>query len=149
MSFQKILVPVDFSPASRHAIETALSLAQSYGASVDVVHISPRGVDYLPLDEHLFGKGGKQRSLTEEVRSAAQKAFDEFLGQLPETQRQRITTRLEAGVPWQTIKKLVDDEGFDLIVMGVHGRTGPQHVLLGSTTDRVLRRVSCPVLAVR
>jgi nucleotide-binding universal stress UspA family protein len=56
--------------------------------------------------------------------------------------------RLEAGVPATEIVRLARD-GFDLVVLGTHGRTGFQHALLGSVAERVVRRSPVPVLTVR
>lgn len=57
--------------------------------------------------------------------------------------------RLEVGVPWEAIVCVAGDEGAEMIVMGTHGRTGLDRLLLGSVAERVVRRAPCPVLTVR
>jgi universal stress protein A len=58
------------------------------------------------------------------------------------------TTQLQ-GIPAQEIITLAETGGFDLIVMGTHGRTGVPHMLIGSVTERVIRHAPCPVLTLR
>jgi nucleotide-binding universal stress UspA family protein len=59
-----------------------------------------------------------------------------------------VGTKLLQGVAWDEIVRFAKTEGFDLIVMGTHGRTGIKHALLGSITEKVVRTASCPVLTV-
>jgi nucleotide-binding universal stress UspA family protein len=56
---------------------------------------------------------------------------------------------LKVGVPWQEIVRAAAEERADMIVMGTHGRTGLERLLLGSVTERVVRGAPCPVLTVR
>ena len=56
---------------------------------------------------------------------------------------------LAAGHPAETIVRVAQERAADLIVMGTHGRTGLQHVLLGSVAEKVVRLAPCPVLTVR
>jgi nucleotide-binding universal stress UspA family protein len=62
---------------------------------------------------------------------------------------QAITTRIEVGIPSQAIQTVADTTGADLLVVGTHGRTGLEHVLIGSTAERVVRMAPCPVLTVK
>ncbi|MEK7715145.1 MAG: universal stress protein, partial [candidate division NC10 bacterium] len=56
---------------------------------------------------------------------------------------------LEVGVPFEEIVKAAEKEGADMIVMGTHGRSGLNRLLLGSVAERVIRLAPCPVLTVR
>jgi nucleotide-binding universal stress UspA family protein len=60
----------------------------------------------------------------------------------------RITTAIERGIPFQEIADYVDTHGIDIVVMGTHGRTGLERFLIGSVTEKVLRTVDVPVIAV-
>ena len=62
-----------------------------------------------------------------------------------------VTARavVRAGVPWREIVHLAAEEHADMIVMGTQGRTGLEHLLLGSVAERVVRTAPCPVLTVR
>jgi nucleotide-binding universal stress UspA family protein len=58
------------------------------------------------------------------------------------------TEAIRLGVPHEIIREYIDENDVDLVVMGTHGRTGLEHTLLGSTTERVVRTVDVPVLTV-
>jgi nucleotide-binding universal stress UspA family protein len=73
----------------------------------------------------------------------------EFVAQAREDGIEIANTRVEQGDPSHTIVTLADSDGYDLIAMGTHGRSGFAHLLLGSVAEKVVRRASCPVLTVR
>ena len=148
MKVTRILVPVDFSDPSRQAVKHAAWLAGKLGAKVDVLHVASRPVEYLPLEEWIFGEARGQKNVEEKVLEAAQKAFTRFLNEFSEATRGKLTTRVETGVPSQVIIQVTEDDEYDMVVMGTHGRTGAKHATLGSTAERVLRKANCPVLVV-
>jgi nucleotide-binding universal stress UspA family protein len=116
---------------------------------IDLLHVSERPAEYLPLDEWIWGEERDQHRIDDAIREAARAAFDDFLATLPADARARVTPRHELGVPWQTIVRVAEEGGHDLIVMGTHGHTGVEHILLGSVAERVLRHAPCPVMTVR
>jgi universal stress protein A len=138
-----ILVPVDFSDHSAHALDVAVSLAQSFGAQIHLLHcyqirvggVSPYG---LVIPE----------SLDREVREAAAGKLDEW--------KEKITAagvKVEGGVtplfPSDAIASHAEEIPADLIVMGTRGLTGLKHVVLGSIAERTIRIAPCPVLTVK
>ncbi|HEU4731014.1 MAG TPA: universal stress protein [Kofleriaceae bacterium] len=144
MTFKKILCPIDFSPGSQQAMGVAVRLATASNAELVLAHawylpplayggeypVAPEAVQILVDDE--------KRGLEDAARDAA------ALG------ARRVETRLLSGVPWQQLVELLRaDTGFDLVVMGTHGRTGLSRFLLGSVTENVVRQAPCPVLVVR
>lgn len=144
MSFKKILCPIDFSPASQHAMRVAVRLAAASDAELVLTHVW-----YLPPlaygGEYPIAPGAVQilvedneRGLTEAAAEAAQ------LG------ARRVTTKLLTGVPWdQIVDALRGDAAIDLVVMGTQGRTGLERILLGSVAENVVRHAPCPVLVTR
>jgi universal stress protein A len=72
--------------------------------------------------------------------------LDEFLSRV--RPRENVHAVLDHGKPYNTILKVAAG-GYDLIVMGTHGRSGLPHLLLGSVTEKVVRSASCPVLTIR
>ncbi len=139
----KVLCAVDFSAPSRAALTMAADLAQRYGASLTVLHVFQLPATLLPegmllspamVSEHFQAVNGL---LDEEKRHA------ESLGV------RTVETALVDGVPWREIVARAKDGGFDLVVVGTHGRTGIRHVLLGSVAERVVRHAHCPVVTVR
>jgi nucleotide-binding universal stress UspA family protein len=132
--FHRILCPVDFSEASRQALQYGERLAAASGAEVVVLHAFdlPGSYDYpgqtRPLDPTL-------RERLEMVRPASPQV--------------KFHHALHAGLAGDVICWYAEDQKCDLIVMGTHGRTGLKHLLLGSVAEHVLRHARCPVLVVR
>lgn len=138
MSFQRILVPTDFSEFAGFALDHAIGLARESGASIDIVHsayvpnlhevVAPPEVDRMIHDT------AKRRlvALLERAQSARVTAETHLVEETPTVAIQQLASRLES----------------DCIVMGTRGLTGLQHVVLGSTTERTLRIAPCPVLTV-
>ena len=140
--FKRILVPTDFSDYATKATRVALDLAQRYDATITLVHID---------DPLLFGfpdgypaPAEARRLLQEELQQqlAAAKADAELV------KPGGVETRLIEGLPATALCEFARS-GFDLIVMGTHGRSGIARVLLGSVAERVVRHAPCPVLTIR
>jgi nucleotide-binding universal stress UspA family protein len=140
---KRILCPVDFSEHSFRALERAVSLADWFGAEVTALHVVPPlpgpGLElpYFPAPLETARELGEQ---------AERKLRDLAISFLAE--RVPIETRVRGGDPWREIAAEAKELPADLVVMGTHGRSGFEHFLLGSVTEKVLRRVSCPVLTV-
>jgi nucleotide-binding universal stress UspA family protein len=138
---RRIFVPVDFSDPSRQALSAAVALARRLGSRMAVAHVA-RG---NRPDSHIVAE---QMGVTFDTRRAGRGNLAEFLKRElpPSLQPTRIVA---AGVPFDEITKAAAAWDADLIVIATHGYTGLKQVLLGSTTERVVRQASCPVLVVR
>jgi nucleotide-binding universal stress UspA family protein len=148
-NFNRVLVPVDFSSASKRALDHALTLVAE-GGQVDVIHVAAPPSTYLPLDRMVFDSGEEvQRDWDREVVEGARQELEAFLQSVPAHDRARISERLVTGVPYEAILEVAKDGGHDLLVMSTHGRSGAKRVLMGSVAERLLRRAPCPVLTVR
>lgn len=143
-TIDKILFATDFSESSDHAFEYARTLASSFKAKLIVIHVINEPVDlrgfYVP---HIsFDK------LEEEIRQGAENMMRKFceskLAGFGE-----YDSLVISGIPYEEILKKADTENVSLIVLGTHGRTGLDHVLFGSTAEKVVRKSRCPVLTVR
>lgn len=153
MKLGKILVPVDLSPPSARALKHAVDLAgyADEDSVIDVLHVARRPAAYLPF-ERWIGKGDDvPADVDAVVVDAAEKAQEEFIADaLPdEDDRDGVHALVELGIASQTIIKLAKERAYDVIVIGTHGRTGADRVLMGSTAERVLRNAPCPVVTVR
>jgi universal stress protein A len=145
-SFKKILVPIDFTPHSEEALRVASDIAVHYSASITLVYCQepveyalPEGaVPYTPPPDQARVLADTFR---ERLRDATRRA--EEMGVWI------VNSRLLQGSPSRAIVDFAKTEGFDVIVLGTHGRTGLQHVLMGSVAERVLRTAPCPVMAVK
>ncbi len=143
----RVLVPIDFSPSSRAALEYATFLAGKLGAELTVLHVwEPPGYvgpDTLALLPVAAGQPG-----WDQTRGEVMREVELFLGRAQSRPR-NLSARVEAGEPSDAILSVAKEGGADLIVMGTHGRTGLSRLLIGSVAEAVLRRSTCPVLTVR
>lgn len=139
IAFRRILCPVDFSDGSRHALDHAVAIARWYGGTVAAVHV----VHPIPYADPLMA--GAIIFMPEDLDRTRQE-LAEFV--TDETGTTPIDTAVVQGDATQTILKWAEDPPADLIVMGTHGRRGFERLILGSVTERVLRKASCPVLTV-
>jgi universal stress protein A len=143
-TFTKILTAIDFSENSDFAFEYALIMAQKFDAELTIVHVINEPVDlrgfYVP---HISFE-----QLEKEIEDGAVKMMESFCA----TRLGGFTnykTSIIAGIPYDEITRAAEECGASLIVLGTHGRTGLDHLLFGSTAERVVRSASCPVLTVR
>jgi universal stress protein A len=143
----KVLVPIDFSPSARAALEYATFVAGKFGAELLVAHVwEPPG--YVGPDTLALLPVGSGQPGWEQTRNEVQREVDHFLARAP-ARPKGLAVRVEAGEPSDTILQLAKEFGADLIVMGTHGRTGLSRLLIGSVAEAVLRRSTCPVLTIR
>ena len=143
-SIHSILVPIDFSLHSKNALKYAVPLAEKFKASLHLVYvveptIYPADLGFgqvvLPgVEEELREKGG------EELQSLMEK---EIGG------RVKSSCAVRTGNPHQEILREAEELGVALIVVATHGHSGVEHMLFGSTADRIVRNAKCPVLTVR
>lgn len=140
---QKILFPTDFSGASIHAASYALSLAKSYKARLYVLHIVDTSEEasgfYLP---HL-----SYEKLDRELKESAAGMLEKFCATRFKGYK-NIEQRVLAGEPYKEILKMIKGMDIDLAVMGTLGKAGIDRFFFGSTTERVMRKASCPVFVV-
>jgi nucleotide-binding universal stress UspA family protein len=145
-TFKKILVPIDFSLSARAALETALQLAKTFGGSVDALNTWSTP-SYLPAFTALKLENNE---ITETVHSRAHAQAKEAMAAFLEdvnTSGVTVTTKVAFGPPADVI--VAASTGYDLVVMGTHGRTGMSRLVLGSVAAKVVQRSFCPVLTVR
>jgi nucleotide-binding universal stress UspA family protein len=145
--FRRILVPVDYSEHSRQSARAAVELAQELGASVDIVHVWDRPA-YASDGVMVRRSGEEHRSLSELIRENAESEMKEFLATLEVPTGVPVTHRMCSGEPAQRLVEEARTGGYDLIVVGTHGRAGVLHLLLGSTAERLIRLSPVPVLVV-
>lgn len=146
MSFDRILVATDFSACSRAALVKAMGLAKRLGAELTLCHaIAP--VSYDPLDRSLFGKDRPRYTLADYLKEAAEKELRAFLADVPGIDEAKA--ELREGEPVQVLLDAIEEGGYDLVVMGTHGRSGIESFLMGSVAERVVRAAPCAVLTIR
>ncbi len=142
MRIKRILVPVDFSPASLAALRHATELAHTFKSSIDVVHVI-EALTYAPM----IGASVDLERLREEQERAARRELDR-IGATLGRRLGRKHTLLRIGGAASSIVDEARHRGSDLIVMSTQGRHGVGRWLLGSVAERVVRTADCPVLIV-
>jgi nucleotide-binding universal stress UspA family protein len=145
MLFQRILCPIDFSEFSTLAFRHAVSLAEHYRASLVALHVLEMWK--YPYADYAAADGGDYANLRKSLHMGAKEHLHGFVKQHP---HERIHPELAIceGRAADSILSFAQREKFDLIVMGTHGRRGFDRLVLGSTTNRVMRRACSPVLVV-
>jgi nucleotide-binding universal stress UspA family protein len=141
----RILCPIDFSEFSARAYRHALSLAQHYRAKLFVQHIVEL---YQYPSVGFVTSAGLYEEFCQALLHNAKEKLQEFVKNHAgnDIHPERI---VELGIASDSILAFAEAQKTDLIVMGTHGRRGFDRLMLGSVTERVMRKASCPVLAVR
>ena len=144
-AFKRILCPVDFSEFSRHALDEAIAIAHLYDGCVTALHVFPIAI---PADPFGGLPDFQPFRLTERHRAHILRQLSTF-GTAEGAEPRRITVALREGTNIDAeILEAADRMKPDLIVMGTHGRSGFQHVMLGSVVEKVLHKARYPVLTV-
>ena len=138
---KKILVTTDFSETSQTAFSLAREVAERFDARLVVLHVIDAQLP--PLVFEPSGVSAGEFELERAERSTAR--LKDFAAQLDAGAEPIVT----AGTPHLEIVKFAENNEIDLIVIATHGRGFFSHAILGSTTERVVRRAPCQVLTVR
>jgi len=144
IELQRILCPIDFSDYSRHALDHALTLARWYESALTVLYVHP----IVPMAASGPGAPAFPPLLaTARDREIVLESMRCFAGDSPNADVPASFEIFE-GASAPTILERAAALPSNLIVMGTHGRSGFERLVLGSTTEKVLRKASCPVLSV-
>ena len=163
MAFTHVFVPTDFSEPAQHALRYALEEATLHHAKVTLLHVMPphTGTEVYFItgapgtgpgfDPVLGGRIGTPTPPQPTVvrHDHNEEALTQLHDLMPESFQGAWEVEVAAGHPAETIVRIAQERDADLIVMGTHGRTGLQHVLLDSVAEKVVRLAPCPVLTVR
>lgn len=132
---KKILVPVDFSDHSLHALEIASGVAADQDTTLALVHIWTSQVS--------FNESSPPAVVLAAQEAAARRRLEELRPPRPKVKVERY---LSVGAPDNEIIRYVQILTPDVIVMGTYGQTGVSHRVVGSVAEAVMARVACPVL---
>lgn len=141
----RILVPTDFSPESEGAANQALELLHPRQEQCTLVLTNAY---QLPFEYTAYGAVPTTWDYLKDVAGVAREEADKKAEELRK-QGWKVEVVVEEGTPDFVITERAKATNVDLIVMGTHGRSGLGHLLLGSTTERVLQYAECPVLVVQ
>lgn len=143
---KKLLVPVDFSPCSAHALRYASFLAESWGAEVGVVYVWEPPL--TPSDDPTADVPYAAAEFQSQAAHHLQADIDRFIEQAHFGESVQLKRKILRGDPKKRIVEEAVDEDYDLVVLGTHGRKGLERLLLGSVAEWVVRHADVPVLVV-
>jgi nucleotide-binding universal stress UspA family protein len=143
-AIRKILAPVDFSACSEEAARYAVELAAKLDAQVTLFNAYffpvtvpfPDGSAYIPSAESIAELAGAAERQLRALRDRVQQPGAP------------VSIASAEGPAKELIARVAEKDGYDLIVIGTHGRTGLAHLVIGSVAEAVVRRAKCPVLTV-
>ncbi len=145
---KKILAPIDFSEHSMNAMRSAMELAKDVGAEVHLMHVIAPHHHFIPLP--LATSGEESRELVREAAMIEQ--AEQELARIKKDDfgdSKNVLTFAVIGHPVQKLADYAKEQSIDLIVMSTHGRSSIEHMLLGGTTEKLVRSAPCSVLVIR
>jgi universal stress protein A len=144
LGLSSILVPIDFSIHSKNALKYAIPMAVKFGARLHLVYVVEPTVYPADLGFGQVVLPGVEDELREKGAEELQSLIErEIAG------RVEASSSVRTGNPHHEILSEAEELGVDLIVVATHGHSGVEHMLFGSTADRIVRHAHCPVLTVR
>ncbi len=141
--FKKIVCPIDFSEFTNEIVAYAAGIAKKFNAELHLLHIIPNLNYFTPYESFLTPEN--LVAIENNINTEVERDFDKIIKGI-DIQVKKIT---RTGITFVEIIDYVKTEGIDLIVMGTHGRSGIEHILIGSVAEKVVRKAPCPVLTVR
>ena len=145
---KKILAPVDFSAHSMEAMRAAMELAKDVGAEVHLMHVIAPHHTFIPLP--LATNAEQSRELAREAAMIEQ--AEEELARIKKDDfgdSPKVFTYAVVGHPVEKLVTYAKEQAIDLIVVATHGRSGTELILLGGTTEKLVRSARCSVLVYR
>ena len=147
---KKILVPTDFSTEAENATEVARILAKKFDAEIMFLHTielsSAEAINASGAPSN-FDSVADAMFIHESIKTA-KKEMDR-LYDVSKFQGLKVSQETKLGSPFQHIYEAIENDGVDFVVMGTKGASGLSEVLIGSNTEKVVRRAKCPVLSVK
>ena len=145
VSVQRILFPTDFSPASHFAKQYACAIAGPLNAELHVLHVtSYPHVESRPTDSWLEPQNVRLDALLESAKEQLDQEMKNSL--IRDVQIHKV---VRVGETVQEILNYANEQRIELIVLGTHGRTGLEHIFIGSVAEQIVQKANCPVLTVR
>lgn len=139
--YEHVLLPTDGSEPAANAANEAFGVATNNDATLHVLFV----VDETARPLNIRGSDAQ----FEQVEAEGTEAVDEIVERAKQAGVETATGSVRQGTPYEEILDYAEENGIDLIVMGTHGRSGLDRHLLGSVTEKVVRRSNPSVLTVR
>ncbi len=143
INLKKILCPIDHSDGSKEALKYAVSFAMKDEAALYLLHV----IDIRTFDESIDMVAQRPSPDDETIKKLKVKLLECVPDEI--SSDMQIEAIIVQGIPFAEIINIAKENEIDLLVMGTHGRTGIAHMMLGSVSEKVVRKAHCPVLTVR
>lgn len=146
IALKRILVATDFGEAAEVALNYGREFARLFGANIDVLHVAEN------VTPRAFGTDAIVPNFAElqrEVDEAARRHLDALLTDEDRRELNATPVLLTSPATARTIVQYAKESGADLILIGTHGRSTMEQLLMGTVAERVVRFAPCPVLTVR
>ena len=141
--FRKILCAVDFSEFTDETMEYAVDIAKKFQSELHLLHVIPNINYFTPYESFLTPEN--LVAIERNIESEVEKDFEKIMQKIDV----QATKVVKSGVIFAEIIDYAKAESIDLIVMGTHGRSAIEHMLMGSVAEKVVRKANCPVLTIR
>jgi nucleotide-binding universal stress UspA family protein len=141
--YKKILVPLDGSPLAEAVLPHAQALAKSEGAEIVLLRVA------VTPDEALFHRNPAEGNhVTDAIEEEAQDYMKTEVAKLKKKKGVKVTGITRDGIIPDTILDVAEETHADVIAMSTHGRTGFQHMLMGSVAEKVVHNSHIPVMLI-
>lgn len=147
LHIKRILVPIDFSPASELALEDAADLARGLGAEIDLLHVWE--LPALVGPQEVYIGAAMPAATINAIEAQSEKAVEQVAIEARAKNMPVLKARALPGSPYHIIVDEAERGRYDLIVVGTHSRKNIARLLLGSVAEQVVRHAPCPVLVAR
>ncbi len=141
--FKRILYPVDFSEYADEILQYAESIAKQFGAELHLLHIIPNLNYFTPYESFLTPENVV--AIEQSIEGEVSRDMANIAKRVDVPVRKAVRT----GVTFMEIIDYIKTENIDLVVMGTHGRSGIEHILIGSVAEKIVRKAPCPVMTIR
>ncbi len=139
--YEHVLLPTDGSEAAANAANEAFGVVNNSGATLHIFFVVDETAGPLNV------RGGDERF--EQAEAEGEEVVDEITERAEQAGVEAVTGSVQQGTPHEAILDYAEENSIDLIIMGTHGRSGLDRHLLGSVTEKVVRRANPSVLTVR
>jgi nucleotide-binding universal stress UspA family protein len=140
----KILVPIDFSDYSKNALRYAAEFAKQFDAKMYLIYVIEPVIYPADFSMGQVAIPSTDMDLSKRAEEELQNLVKSFIDPTLE-----VETLIKTGKPFVEINETAKENNIDLIIIATHGHTGVEHMLFGSTAEKVVRKAPCPVLTLR
>lgn len=140
LMFKKILVPFDVSPSSENAFSWAVEFGKHFSSQLNVLHVIPH-LDDLVTDQKIKMKDDIESTIVNDIKDRI-----EQLNTSNNTGKSSVTISIKSGNATKEILSEINHQQPDLVILGTNGRTGLDHILLGSVAEKIIQHSSAPLL---